>query len=85
MKNKRSAPLGLFAIPLAMAAGFVWWSVSEQVLIGIAIGSLVFTLMSLLLAMGMRKMKAKVYSTNSEVNVGLNQARRRYISYICGS
>ncbi|WP_341416101.1 DUF5808 domain-containing protein [Paenibacillus filicis] len=82
LKDQRSAPLWLFAIPVAMAAGFVLWSLNEQELLGIAIGSFAFTLMSLLLALGMRKMKAKVYSSNSEVNVGLNQARRRYISYM---
>ncbi|MFC3789135.1 DUF5808 domain-containing protein [Paenibacillus sp. GCM10012307] len=82
LKNQRSAPLWLFAIPLAMTVGLVLWSVNEPTLLGVSIGSSVFTLVSLLPALGMRKMKAKVYSSNSEVNVGLNQARRRYISYL---
>ncbi|WP_081667653.1 DUF5808 domain-containing protein [Paenibacillus pinihumi] len=82
LKNQRSAPLGLFAIPLAMAAGLVWWGMHEQELLVIGIGSLIVTLLILLLTIGMRRMKAKVYSSSSEVNVGLNQARRRYLSYL---
>lgn len=83
LKNQRSASLWLFTIPFAMAIGMMLWAASgETPFFGVTSGGLVVTVLFLLVSILMRRSKAKVYSANSEVNVSLNQARRRSISYV---
>ncbi|UKS26303.1 hypothetical protein LOZ80_33050 [Paenibacillus sp. HWE-109] len=83
LKNQRSAPLWLFSIPFAMAIGLMLWGAREEIqLLGISSGGFVLTCIFLLISLQMRRGKAKVYSTNSEVNVSLNQANRRAVSYL---
>jgi len=83
LKNKRSASLWLFTIPFAMAIGMILWAASgDTPFFGVTSGGLVITVLFLLVSILMRRSKAKVYSANSEVNVSLNQARRRSVSYV---
>ncbi|MNH93161.1 hypothetical protein D3C73_457560 [compost metagenome] len=82
LKNQRSASLWLFTIPLVMAIGIMLWAAREDAqLLGVTSAGLVLTLLFLFLSLLMRRTKAKVYSMNSEVNISLNQARRRSVSY----
>ncbi len=83
LKNRRSAPVALFAIPVAMSAGLMVWMVREgSDYIGIGVAALMVTVLFLLVSLGIRRAKARVYSMNSDVNVSLNQARRRAWSYL---
>ncbi|WP_231506266.1 DUF5808 domain-containing protein [Paenibacillus sp. UNC451MF] len=82
LKNQSSASLWLFAIPFAMAIFLMLWGASEPDLLSLAVSGFALTVMFVLISLIMRRTKAKVYSTNSEVNVSLNQARRRYTSYL---
>lgn len=83
LKNQRAASPWLFVIPLLMSAGLILWaSQYENGLVGAASGGLAITVMLWLIALGMRRKKAKVYSENSEVNVSLNQAGRKISSYL---
>lgn len=82
LKNRGSASLWLFVIPLAMSAGLMVWSANEPGLLGITSCGFSLTVIFLLISLYMRKTKAKVYSANSEVNVSLNQAKRRSLSYM---
>ncbi|MBH5320943.1 hypothetical protein I6N90_24460 [Paenibacillus sp. GSMTC-2017] len=83
LKNQRSAPLWLFIIPLAMGIGNVLYVRGKEIeLLGLISGGLVLTILFFFISLFMRRTKAKVYSMNSEVNVSLNQARRRSISYM---
>ncbi|PYI51341.1 DUF5808 domain-containing protein [Paenibacillus flagellatus] len=83
LKNRRSAPVWLFAIPLAMALGLLLWGAGESSpFLTVASGSLVVTIVLLLVSLQARKAKAKVYSLNSDVNVSLNQAKRSRLSYM---
>ncbi|MBE1444177.1 putative membrane protein [Paenibacillus sp. OAS669] len=82
LKNQRSAPLWLFAIPFAMAIGMLLWGKGDPNLLGITLSVSILTLLFFLATLMMRRTKAKVYSANSEVNLVLNQARRRYTSYL---
>ncbi|MWV46117.1 hypothetical protein GRF59_21075 [Paenibacillus sp. HJL G12] len=83
LKNKRSASLWLYLIPFAMAIGMLLWAVrSEDPFFGVTTGGLVLTALFLFISLYMRRIKSKVYSMNSEVNIILNQARRRTISYL---
>lgn len=80
LKNGRVAPLPLFAIPAAMSAGLMGWA-SRHELLGAGIGALAITALFAVLSLSVRRMKTKVYSDNSDVNVSLNQASRRVWSY----
>ncbi|WP_227013759.1 hypothetical protein [Paenibacillus psychroresistens] len=83
LKNQRSASLWLFTIPFAMTIGLVLWSTSVEIqLLSIISGGFAITVIFLLLSLQLRRGKAKVYSTNSEVNLSLNQANRRAVSYL---
>ncbi|MFD0714756.1 hypothetical protein [Paenibacillus sp. GCM10027626] len=86
LKNQRMAPLSLFIVPFIIAAGFIVltgqkWQDDISVAIIFVIG-LLLTVMFFALSLAMRRMKAKVYSMDSEVNVLLNQSRRRMLSYL---
>ncbi|QHW32915.1 hypothetical protein GZH47_20265 [Paenibacillus rhizovicinus] len=83
LKNAQAASPWLFAIPLAMAIGtLVWAGSADSSRLWLAGGGLVFTLICLLIFSLMRRSRASVYSENSEVNMSLNQARRRSLSYL---
>lgn len=83
LKNKRSAPLWLFAVPLAISAGLAMWTFRDDTAyLGIGIAGMAITVMFLFISLGMRRAKAKVYSMNSEANLSLDQARRRAWSYL---
>lgn len=80
LKNERSAPMALFAVPAAMSAGLLWWTYQQD----LAIVGLTAVLMTAVLAFSawtVRSSKSKVYSRNSEVNVALNQHFRRVWTY----
>ncbi|MET3287703.1 UNVERIFIED_CONTAM: putative membrane protein [Brevibacillus sp. OAP136] len=82
LKNQRAASLWLFTIPFAISTGTMLWAVREDIeLAGVTSGGFVLTAMLFFIWLYMRKAKAKVYSMNSEVNLVLNQARRRTFSY----
>lgn len=83
LKNQRSAPIASFLIPIGMAAGFTIWAAAHDrdfVSIPLAGGGL--AVLGLLMALGLRRSRAKVYSENGEVNLSLNQADRRTQSYM---
>ncbi|WP_391574907.1 DUF5808 domain-containing protein [Cohnella sp.] len=83
LKNRRSAPVALFAIPAAMSAGLMVWMAQEgSDFIGLGVAAGLVTVLFLLISLGTRRAKARVYSMNSDVNVSLNQARRRAWSYL---
>jgi len=83
LKNAKSAPIGLFVIPLAMSVGTLLWAMSEdETYAGIAYVGILTTFVFLLVSFYMRRTKAKVYSENSDINLSLNQARRRSLSYM---
>ncbi|MEC0241230.1 DUF5808 domain-containing protein [Paenibacillus dokdonensis] len=83
LKNKRSASLWLYLIPFAMAIGLLLWAIrDEDQLWGLTTGGLVLTILFFFISLYMRKNKAKVYSMNTDVNLVLNQARRRALSYL---
>ncbi len=83
LKKRRSAPVALFAIPSAMSVGLMVWMVREgSDFIGIGVAATLITVLFLLVALGTRRAKARVYSMNSDVNVSLKQARRRAWSYL---
>lgn len=82
LKNQRSASIWLFAIPIAMSIGLILWDAGDPNLLGIAVSGFAVTVLFLLISSVMRRTKARVYSANSEINVSLNQARRRYTSYL---
>ncbi|WP_136607709.1 DUF5808 domain-containing protein [Paenibacillus dokdonensis] len=83
LKNKRSASLWLYLIPFAMAIGLLLWAIrDEDQLWGVTTGGLVLTILFFFISFYMRKNKAKVYSINTDVNLVLNQARRRALSYL---
>ncbi|MCR8659781.1 DUF5808 domain-containing protein [Paenibacillus endoradicis] len=83
LKNQQSASLWLFFIPFTIAIGTMLWAIAEDIeFIGMAFVGLIVTSLFLLISLLMRGSKGKVYSENSEVNVALNQARRREISYL---
>ncbi|WP_249043471.1 DUF5808 domain-containing protein [Paenibacillus faecis] len=83
LKNRKSAPLWLFSFPFAMAGGTLLWTAREEKgLLAIAVGGLAVTALLFLISALMRRSKAKVYSENSEVNLSLNQARRRVLSFL---
>ncbi|WP_227793304.1 DUF5808 domain-containing protein [Paenibacillus guangzhouensis] len=82
LKNKRSAPLWLFILPFAMSIGYIGWTASDSARsLVLPVTSLAITTLFFLVSFGMRKVKGKVYSANSEVNLSLNQAKRRMWSY----
>ncbi|WP_018759128.1 DUF5808 domain-containing protein [Paenibacillus terrigena] len=82
LKNKRSAPLWLFIIPFAMSLSLIGWAASDPTRdLGLPITSLIMSVIFFLTSLSMRKVKGKVYSANSEVNLSLNQAKRRLWSY----
>ncbi|WEK54662.1 MAG: DUF5808 domain-containing protein [Candidatus Cohnella colombiensis] len=83
LKNERSAPMSLYLIPVSLNALLTLWIAQfYMTIIGLAICGWVMTAICMLTSLGMRGTKAKVYSENSEINVSLNQAKRRAVSYM---
>ncbi|WP_068613278.1 DUF5808 domain-containing protein [Paenibacillus tuaregi] len=83
LKNQRSAPLWLYIIPFAMGAALLLVGLCKDTqLVSVLSGGIVITGLFLLISVLSRRTKAKVYSENSEVNLALNQARRRALSYL---
>lgn len=83
LKNERAASPWLFLIPFAFGGGLLLWAAQEDAqLVYTAAGAPVLTVLFWLISLFARKMKAKVYSGNSEVNVSLNQANRRIFSLL---
>ncbi|OXM14790.1 DUF5808 domain-containing protein [Paenibacillus herberti] len=88
-KNERSLSPWLFLIPLSLGAGLILVAGLELIpgsrdsaLLPLASMGLILTLVMLGLALMFRRMKAEVYSADSEVNLLLNQARRRSLSWM---
>jgi len=83
LKNKRAASLWLFAVPFAVAGGLAIWAwLKDSPFYGIFVGGIAVTAALLLTSILMRRSKAIVFSENSEINLVLNQARRRALSYL---
>ncbi|MFB9329234.1 DUF5808 domain-containing protein [Paenibacillus aurantiacus] len=83
LKNGRSAPLWLFAVPFIIGTGALIHAMrTNSQLIALASIGIVATLIMIAIALQMRRSKAKVYSMNSDTNVLLNQERRRTLSYL---
>lgn len=83
LKNKRAASLWLFAVPFAIAGGFAIWAwLKGSPFYGIFIAGVAVTAALLLASVLMRRSKSIVYSENTEINLVLNQARRRALSYL---
>ncbi|MCQ6562355.1 DUF5808 domain-containing protein [Paenibacillus mendelii] len=83
LKNQRMASLWLFLIPFTMSIGLLLWVSSDNKdLLGVVSGGLAITVIFMLVSLYMRRTKAKVYSMNSEVNVSINQASRRSLSFL---
>jgi len=83
LKNQRSAAPGWFAIPLAISVGLTLWiAQKDAAFLGVGIAGLILTVLFFVVSMGMRRTKTRVYSMDSEVNLSLNQARRRAWSYL---
>lgn len=79
-KNDLAAPVGLFALPVALSIGnLVWLARSGQAALGVAAVAVV--LLAVFLNVVFRNAKTKVYSENSDLNVRLNQESRRIWSY----
>lgn len=83
-KNRRTASMWLFVIPFMMSIGIMLWSMSEDSQLQglLTIMAPLITIVYLLVSLMSRRVKAKVYSMNSEVNLALNQASRRAKSYM---
>lgn len=83
LKNQRLASPWLFIIPFAMAIGLMIWAAREDMqLLGITCVGFVLTLVFFFVSFSMRRAKAKVYSMNSDVNLSLNQFKRRALSFL---
>ncbi|TYP70177.1 DUF5808 domain-containing protein [Paenibacillus methanolicus] len=83
LKNGRSAPMWLFAIPFLIGSGaIIHAALTNAQLIALASAGLAMTFVMFAVSVQMRRSKAKVYSMNSDTNVLLNQARRRTLSYL---
>lgn len=83
LKNKRAASLWLFAVPFAMAGGLAIWAwLKGSPFYGIFVAGVAVTAALLLASVQMRRSKSIVYSENTEINLVLNQARRRALSYL---
>jgi len=83
LKNKRTAPLGLFAIPLALGALLTWWvGTKDTQLYSLGIGAIGISLLFLGITLLIRRSKSTVYSENSDINIALNQSKRRSLSYL---
>lgn len=80
LKNKRSAPYWLFAIPLAFS---VWLTVrlKENGLTALGITAMLTVVLFAFISAMFRNARTKVYSRNSELNVSLNQAARSIWTY----
>ena len=82
LKNRQAAPVASFLVPIGAAAGFVAGVAAyDPAFVGIPLAGLGIAALCLLVALGLRRSRAKVYSENSEVNLSLNQANRRMQSY----
>lgn len=83
LKNKRAASPALFVLPLALSVLLTIWAGSaDKQLYGIGVCAMVITLLMLGAVMLMLRSKATVYSEHSEVNIALNQLKRRSLSYL---
>jgi len=83
LKNKRTAPLGLFILPLALGALLTWWiGTQDTQLYSLGFGAIGITLLFLVIVQLMRCIKSTVYSENSDINIALNQSKRRSLSYL---
>ncbi len=83
LKNQRLASPWLFIIPFVMAIGLNVWAAREDMqFLGLTYVGFVLTLVFFFVSISMRRSKAKVYSMNSDVNLSLNQFRRRALSFL---
>ncbi len=83
LKNQRSASLWLYVIPFLMVAGLLLWAIrGDAELYAIAACGFLLTALFFGFSLYIRRMRTKVYSMNTEVNLVLNQARRRSLSYL---
>jgi len=83
LKNKRTAPLELFILPLALGAWLTWWLNSKDIqLTALGISAIATTVLFLGISLLIRRSRSTVYSENSEVNIALNQNKRRSLSYL---
>ncbi|WP_127531349.1 DUF5808 domain-containing protein [Paenibacillus kobensis] len=83
LKNARNASTALFIIPLAISIGTLLWVRSDNSSFSdIGYAGIGITILFIICSYYMRRMKAKVYSENSDINLSLNQARRRSLTYM---
>ncbi|MBD3921365.1 hypothetical protein H8B09_21530 [Paenibacillus sp. PR3] len=83
LKNKHMAPAWLFAIPFALSIGLMLWGMRmDASMLSVTLSGLFITALLWFISIQARRVKSKVYSANSEVNVSLNQANRRSLSYL---
>jgi uncharacterized membrane protein len=83
LKNQRLASTWVFMIPFAMGLGLMLWAARQDIqFLGLASSGFVLTLVLFFISIHMRRSKAKVYSMNSDVNLSLNQTRRRALSFL---
>jgi len=83
LKNKRTAPLALFIIPLVLGGLLMWWiGTKDTQLYNLGIGAISTTLLFFGITLLIRRSKSIVYSANSDINIALNQSKRRMLSYM---
>ena len=80
LKNKRSAPYWLFAIPLAFSVWLTVW-LKESGLMALGITAMLTVVLFAFISAMFRNARTKVYSRNSDLNVSLNQAARSIWTY----
>src|SRR5690606_157819 len=83
LKNKGAATPQLFILPLALSLLLTLWAGSKDGgLYGVGIAAIVTTLLFLAIVIMMRRSRSIVYSENSDINIALNQHRRRLSTYL---
>jgi hypothetical protein len=80
LKNKRSAPYWLFAIPFAFSVWLTVW-LKESGLMALGITAMLTVVLFAFISAIFRNARTKVYSRNSDLNVSLNQAARSIWTY----
>jgi uncharacterized membrane protein len=66
-----------------MGLGLMLWAARQDIqFLGLASSGFVLTLVLFFISIHIRRSKAKVYSMNSNVNLSLNQTRRRALSFL---
>jgi len=82
LKNKGAASPLLFIIPLGLSLLLTYWAgTQEEQLYGVGIAAIITTLLFLGVVIMQRRSRSIVYSENSEINIALNQHRRRLTTY----